>query len=69
MSEIRSRDISVVIPAYNAEKYIAEAVNSIKSQTMGNDARIIVVDDGSQDKTAELVSNLGVKLITGNHAP
>ena len=29
MSEIRSRDISVVIPAYNAEKYIAEAVNSI----------------------------------------
>ena len=68
MSEIRSRDISVVIPAYNAEKYIAEAVNSIKSQTMGNDARIIVVDDGSQDRTAELVSNLGVKLITGNHA-
>ena len=68
MSEIRSRDITVVIPAYNAEKYIAEAVNSIKNQTMGNDARIIVVDDGSQDKTAELVSNLGVKLITGNHA-
>ena len=29
MSEIRSRDISVVIPAYNAEKYSAEAVNSI----------------------------------------
>ena len=68
MSEIRSRDISVVIPAYNAEKYIAEAIESIRRQTMGNDARIIVVDDGSQDRTAEIVRGLGVKLISGNHA-
>jgi glycosyltransferase involved in cell wall biosynthesis len=46
--------ISIVIPAYNAERYIGEALESVFAQTMAP-YEIIVVDDGSTDRTAEIV--------------
>ena len=46
--------ISVVIPAYNAARFIAETLASVKVQTFG-DFDVIVVDDGSSDETAEIV--------------
>src|SRR5262249_34906208 len=46
---------SVVIAAYNAERWIGEAVQSVLSQTMP-DFELIVVDDASTDRTAELVA-------------
>lgn len=46
--------ISVIIPTYNHEKYISEAIQSALDQTY-KDLEIIVVDDGSTDKTRELV--------------
>jgi glycosyltransferase involved in cell wall biosynthesis len=48
--------VSVIIPAYNAEVFIARTLQSVISQTYKN-LQILVVDDGSQDKTAEIVES------------
>lgn len=57
--------ISVIIPAYNAEKWIAGTIENIRSQ-VPMPAEIIIVDDGSSDSTAEIVRSSGgtVQLIT-----
>ena len=48
--------ISVIIPAYNAEKYLTEALDSVVSQTMSDsDYEIIIVNDGSSDHTADIL--------------
>ena len=44
---------SVIIPVYNGEKYIMETIDSVKQQTYPH-VEIIVVDDGSTDRTREL---------------
>lgn len=46
--------ISVVIPAYNHEKFVGAAIESVLGQTV-DDLELIVVDDGSTDKTAEVI--------------
>lgn len=46
--------ISVILPAYNAEKYIKEALDSILSQTFA-DFELIVLNDCSQDSTEEII--------------
>jgi glycosyltransferase involved in cell wall biosynthesis len=43
-------DISVVIPAYNAERHIGKSIRSILKQTITN-IEVIVVNDGSNDGT------------------
>ena len=48
--------ISVIMPAYNAEKYIGEAINSILSQTYTN-FEFIIINDGSTDKTEEIIQS------------
>ena len=51
--------ISIVIPVYNLEKYIAEAINSCLHQDLSYDQyEIICVDDGSKDKSAEIIRDL-----------
>ncbi len=47
--------VSVVIPAYNSEDYIAEAIDSVISQTY-SDYELIVVNDGSKDATKSVIS-------------
>ena len=46
--------VSVLMPAYNSELYIAEAIQSILNQTYQN-IELIIFDDGSSDKTRQLI--------------
>ncbi len=50
--------ISVAIPAYNAESYLREAVDSVLAQTL-RPYEIIVVNDGSTDRTEEIALSYG----------
>ncbi len=54
--------ISVVIPAYNEEKYIKKALSSVMNQSVEAD-EIIVINNNSKDRTKEIALNLGVKVI------
>lgn len=56
MSELEL--ISVIIPAYNREGYLREAIDSILAQTAGR-FEIIVIDDGSTDSTAAIAQSYG----------
>ena len=49
--------ISVIIPAYNAERTIIETIQSVQQQTF-QDFEIIVINDGSKDQTVELVQSI-----------
>lgn len=55
--------ISVVIPAYQAEKYISDAIQSARAQTLAP-SEVIVVDDGSTDRTAKVARACGAKVIS-----
>ena len=52
--------VSVIIPAYNHEKYVQEAIESIINQTYNN-IELIVIDDGSSDSTWEKLNELKQK--------
>lgn len=48
---------SVIIPAYNCEKYLADAVESVRKQPV-KEIEIIIVDDGSTDSTGRICDGL-----------
>lgn len=50
--------ISVVIPVYNAEPYLAAAIDSVLEQTI-SDIELVVVDDGSTDASREVIAGFG----------
>lgn len=60
---VQEKPVSIVIPAYNEESAIVSTLEHIKKVAKG--AEIIVVNDGSADKTAEKLKGHGVKVI--NH--
>lgn len=55
--------ISVVVPAYNEEGFLPLCLGSLKGQDYAGDYEIIVVDNASTDRTAEVASRLGVKVV------
>ena len=61
MNAAEGPTISVVVPAYNEERYIAEALDAVLAQT-DPPLELIVVDDGSTDGTAEIVRTYGERV-------
>lgn len=58
--------ISVVIPAYNEEKYLPGTLASIATLERKPD-EVIVIDGGSTDKTADVARSLGARVVTTEH--
>ncbi len=52
--------VSVMMPAYNVEKYIGEAIESILNQTF-QDYELIIIDDGSKDATYQVMQKYAQK--------
>lgn len=53
--------VSIVIPVFNGEKYLREAIDSALSQTYKN-IEIVVINDGSKDKTEDVALSYGDKI-------
>ena len=47
--------LSVILPVYNCEKYIRSSISSILEQTF-SDFELIIIDDGSTDRSADIIS-------------
>jgi glycosyltransferase involved in cell wall biosynthesis len=59
--------VSVVIPAWNAERYLGAALASVYAQTVSSPLEVIVVDDGSTDGTANVARAFPVRLEQQSH--
>lgn len=53
--------ISAIVPVYNAEEYIERCLKSLISQSIGSDIEIIVVNDGSTDRTQKILESYKLK--------
>ena len=58
---------SIVIPAFNEERYIGDCLQSLARQDFTGDYEVIVADNNSTDSTAELASSLGATVVEAPH--
>jgi teichuronic acid biosynthesis glycosyltransferase TuaG len=58
--------VSVIMPSYNAEAYIADAIASVLAQTHTN-LELLIVNDGSTDRTASIIATFNDPRITVFH--
>jgi len=65
-------DLSIIITAYNYEKYIEECLESCLQQTTNYSFEVIVIDDGSTDSTQDILNlykeNLRIKILSINNS-
>lgn len=59
MKSYENKLVSVIIPVYNAEKYISETIESVLNQTY-QEIEIVIVDDCSNDKSRQIIENYAV---------
>ncbi len=59
--------ISVIMPAYNAERTIELALRSIRMQTISDQIEILVIDGGSTDSTREIARRYGAVILENPH--
>ena len=52
--------VSIIIPVYNTEKYLREALDTVLAQTM-TDIEVLCVDDGSTDSSLEILHEYAAK--------
>ena len=57
--------LSIIIPTLEEEKYLPLLLQSIKEQKFSGKYEIVIADAGSQDKTVEIATNYGCKIIKG----
>lgn len=57
MKNLKKGLVSIITPAFNSEKFIASAIESVRSQTYSNFEMLIVVDSGTTDNTANIVKD------------
>ena len=57
-------EVSVVIPAYNEEESIVQTLSSLSDNKTDRRVEIIVVDNNSKDRTAELIKACGVRYVS-----
>ena len=61
MQDNVKKRFSVLVPVYNREEYISQAIDSVLSQTF-TDYELIVVDDGSSDRTPDVLRSYGARI-------
>lgn len=57
------RRVTIVIPAHNEEGAIAQVIAKLRAQSLPGLVEIIVIDDGSTDRTAEIAASTGVRVL------
>ena len=68
MEDEKEMKASIIIPAYNAESTIGECLKALEKQSF-KDFEVIVIDDGSKDKTSEVAKGFkGVKVFSQKNA-
>jgi peptidoglycan/xylan/chitin deacetylase (PgdA/CDA1 family) len=63
MNQGRRYRLSVVIPALNEEYYISSCLEALGNQTYSGEYEVVVVDNGSTDRTAEIAERMGARVV------
>lgn len=59
---MKEKLVSVIMPVYNAERFLSQAIQSILDQTYKN-FELIIIDDGSTDKSSNVIKSFSDKRI------